>query len=99
MEDLRCAHNNNESRRKGASCICTEHEEGSKVPRVNFLQKLLEKWMRVDWDDFAYQMPDSFPKVIFPRHIVEIHIEIKPRLHPLARVPYRLSGPKLKELR
>lgn len=48
---------------------------------------------------YADLMPNELPKKLPPRRAVDHSIELEPGKQPLAKAPYRLSGPELEELK
>ena len=48
---------------------------------------------------YADLMPESLPKALPPRRNVDHRIELEPGSKPVAKAPYRLSGPELEELK
>jgi len=49
--------------------------------------------------EYADLMPNELPKKLPPRRAVDHSIELEPGKEPLAKRPYRLSGPELEELK
>ena len=67
----------------------TEGETGTPVPPE--LEDVLEQ--------FVDRMSENMPKSLPPRRAVDHRIELEPGSRPVAKAPYRLSGPELGELK
>lgn len=65
--------------------------DGVGMPIMDEISKVLAKYVDL--------IPDELPKKLPPRRLVDHSIEFEPGKQPLAKEPYRLSRPKLEELK